>query len=324
MFKTRKGGEQGETCNKSAGVDVLLALAIGQTQAQDECPSLEELAAWYDQKLTDSHAKVVKSHVARCEQCYATWTDLVEWVPLGQRAASPITAPRRRAHWWLGGGLASAVSGVLVVSMVMVSTPFDSILRTIDGGYAAAVREASVAPIEEQWAWRNGWQTRSFAVATQEDTEQPQHSLQVVQQAFRNGVKLGLEEIVQPTPFWREILTAFPSQATSCIDASSDANCAALDAVFQSVGRWVVSLHFACQAHKGGAEFGVPSVDSQFWAQQMDIVTQLAPVITELTPDSLYSRFFDHWSQSAAPSNVSAAELICSQQGSLLSYGLQQ
>ncbi len=169
--------------------EILLALALTQEAPPGECPSLAEIAAWHEHRLSGPRRAEVEAHVARCGRCYSVWMGLAEAVDLlrnkgqwvgtetpgtetgGQRnkssgegdAGLPGTIKDLWGRWfsgprlvWAGGGVATALAGITALALFLPHLvgqgPLDS-YAGIACGYERFQEAGLASSIPERWRW---------------------------------------------------------------------------------------------------------------------------------------------------------------------------
>jgi hypothetical protein len=312
-------------------LEAMLGLALDAHPAEGSCPSIEEIAGWYDRTLPQARARHVKAHVARCQQCYSVWFGLVECG--GLRGAVESVAPgflgRARAalagwfalprHW---GPIATGVAAAGVTAAYLIAPGQPAWIGTIDRGYESLSGVvAQSAPSAARWPWGKGLGERGVENPWDELAElRMSHEHEAARAAFGAGVRAGLSESLHDTSEWTSVLAALPPEPPACASAASQKTCEEINTVFEGVGRWAVLLHFACLLDRQLTEGAAPP-DAAFWRDQIDVLEKVGGAIDARLPADAFGRFFSDWRAEALTVDDPRA-VLCAREASLLSLGL--
>jgi hypothetical protein len=309
--------------------EVMLGLALEQHPPEETHPSLEEIAGWYDQTLPQARSPQVKTHVARCRECYAVWFSLVECGRGGEVVPAPGAFARAVAACasWLNqprawGVVATGLAAVGVAATYLIAPGDPAWLQTIDHGYRSlSGAVAQSAPSAARWPWGRGLGARAMDNPWERLAEiRISHAHEAARAAFGVGVRVGLSESLHDTSEWTSVLAALPAEPPACTRAELPpwAACEDINTIFEGVGRWAVLLHFACLLDR---QPGGQQPDAAFWRDQIGVLEKVGGAIDEHLPSDAFGRFFSDWSAESLASNDPRA-VLCAREASLLSLGL--
>lgn len=313
-------------------VEVLLALALKRTPAAGVCPSLEEISAWYERRLTARREREVESHVARCPHCYGIWSGLLD---AGTHRDGPgiqyehtaeSAAGWRRSIWrggLIGAGLTVVCALFLVYSFLLPQRTQWPLYERVEQGYLAFIEAGLAAAIPTKWVWSSGLQFKGAEIASGA-SQQKIRQHQTAQQAFQYGVRVGLQRVAGADGFWRGAVQALPSKPDTCAGILEEEGCEAINRTFYELGRWAVLIHFACDVTTAfGMSPETPMLlSSDFWPQQADLMTELDASIQASLPNSRFGRFFSEWHREVEDP-TQPRSVLCGREAALLSLGLQ-
>ena len=88
----------------------------------DECPPLETIAAYLDDRLSGADRSRVAAHIADCETCYFVFTEAARMrrrsdIAVNATPSRIVGWPSRRVIWSAGGALATAASVMLAMQL---------------------------------------------------------------------------------------------------------------------------------------------------------------------------------------------------------------
>jgi len=316
-------------------VDILLALALGKDPVTGDCPSMEQIAAWHDGRLTASLGAEVESHVARCQHCYVIWSGMLDAIAVDSEVHSQNRPDRSYSRPWswmgwrpdwrtvlAGGGLATA-GIVLLVSLFLDSerSPWSQ-FENIEQGYLTIAAAGLAAAIDEKWVWGSGLRIKSPDVVGGINNKSWER--QAAQRAFQYGVRIGLQRMVGADGFWRGAVQALPSSPESCSGNAQTDECESINRTFYELGRWGVLVHFACDVSNSfRLSYKVTEqLPADFWVQQVGLMAELDQLVQETLSDSSFARFFTEWRREAEEP-VQPRSTLCSREAALLTLGLQ-
>jgi CHAT domain-containing protein len=86
---------------------------VNGTPTTTTCPGPEPLAAFAERKLSGEQARAIERHVARCERCFSTYREMLEFacvdVPVPVALAPAPEPPRLRHPVWLAAAAAAVI-----------------------------------------------------------------------------------------------------------------------------------------------------------------------------------------------------------------------
>ncbi len=245
---------------------VQLGLAAAQQKLNTSCPDAEQLAAFYDHRLSGEEQANAEAHVAHCAECYAHWRDMVA-------VLTPETSPvQSKSSWWdwlsqpwLSGGLATAMVAILVV---LVALPEPSVDEQLAGLY-------------QQWQQHPRFLKNHF-VSGQMKSMIPMTNADL---AFKRGIHDGL---VQMTPsgsdYWSQVLAALADLPGDCQQATDVAKCQVALTISKQVGQWTAIHYLQC--------FSLNLADqplASYWQQQQPLAQQLYSLVNrQVTQEAAY------------------------------------
>ncbi|MFN3919736.1 MAG: zf-HC2 domain-containing protein [Methylohalobius sp.] len=106
---------------------VLLGLAAGKPQPEDQCPPAEQFSAFIDGRLSSPERKRIIAHLNSCEQCYQAWLEaalvLSEMQPKSQKQSwwHKLQALWRTRPWMIP--LTAALAMSLAVLAIVIQKP---------------------------------------------------------------------------------------------------------------------------------------------------------------------------------------------------------
>lgn len=245
-------------------LEAQLALRLPAPPPRGAPPSLAEIDAWRQGRLTAARAAEVMAYVARDPAYYQQWFELRR---AAAEAVAPVARPTRGpgvvtwvgplrdlARWlgarWpsaalVGGGLATALLVGLAVTTLRPPGQTPEWTRLLDEDQARWGPLAG-GPATD-WPWRGG---------VTRDTRGPTAAaLTPEQQSFQVGVRTVLAPAFAATPAGPAILQGLASQPGLC--AVGDPACRDRQAAAQALGRWAALAHLACaQGRADPAQLG--------------------------------------------------------------------
>ena len=237
-------------------------------------PELWEVEQWRLGRLAEPRASQVRAHLAWNPAAFADLQELENAEPylqqleavsqekqspsLGQRLWAWLRLHRDRADWrrWEAG--LTTVSLVLLIAVWVRTVSSPPWGPAIDQGYTRW--DSSRRLLAEDWPW---WPAVSRGLPTKGETAN-QLPPTPERLAFRQGIRQGLERLIDQDPGWAPVREALPESPPLC--PSGDRPCEQRRSVYQAAGRWAVLLYWQCRRQ---------GVEPQFWVSQEQIRQQL-------------------------------------------------
>ncbi len=129
------------------------------------CPGLEPLAALADRRLSGEQARAVEQHVARCERCFATYREMLEYAVADRPVVQPVTPVRPTPYRYPVWLAAAAAVTLLFTAIVWIgvrdrsSGPLDDLVAAVgarrlveprlSGGFAYAPLPSPIRGVRE-------------------------------------------------------------------------------------------------------------------------------------------------------------------------------
>jgi hypothetical protein len=315
-------------------LEVLMALLWSRPARRDSaCPDDNLLAALFDGSLPEEQARTVREHVADCPDCYtdlANWVETEDLVPIEQIAPTRTAAPRSA---WRGASLAvlgsAAAVGLTVTVLLGVLPNEPNWVNDIDRQYDGLVNSINTydaAPDPARWTWRTGGSARSAFAEGRLDAA----GLAVndaARSALATGIVQALGQVTAQSGAWLEIRTELAEVSTICPGELTRERCEQIAALFVPVGRWLLTMHFACDAqHSGGTTrrlapaTTMPWADHDFWQANAELLPTIATQINTTVPTDPYSKIFSRWASQSASGDVAR---FCSGVDGVINTALQ-
>ena len=315
--------------NKAERAEVLLALALEHREAEEQCASMEELAAWHQKKLSSSRHQEILSHLADCDHCYGLWSEMAELSlepemitePLATRTKESkilLTILKKLANLLPGPGLGMPARVFTMAAttalVVMILLPFykGGPSSTISGGLSDLAKIHGASGPAEIWPGP----TRTDLLSKDLDlggSPQGQAMIPTEQQAFAAGIRDALERIAPQTDYWHQRIQALPEERGTCPDGPDLKRCKELQPHLFQAGRQSVLLYFSCQVQG--------SVKIDFWEDQKKTMIDLADSLSDLQGQDRFTYFYEDWRDSVLPGTDSSS-VLCGRASSLLELGL--
>lgn len=261
--------EQGQ---EQADKMVRTALLLQPKPDDGPKPTVEVISDWVDGKLDRKTARRVKAWVARDSECFEIYQELLEvkevWgnsqperksllqklvLVLKNSAGMPL---------FVGGSIAAIAATIFGVSLTLHLYATPDLMQQLDKSYANPAFGVSMQ--QSQWLWNPRLSSKASL-----SNEQQRY-----RQAFRSGIKDGLQAFVAEDQSWREVLQELPDQSNDCQSQICEQ--------VQALGKWAVLMHAACKQAQ--------TVPSAFWLTQRQWAEEWLSQAAEMTGIEPYQR----------------------------------
>jgi hypothetical protein len=290
--------------NQQERLKIMMALALEQHQTTD-CPDVEELAAWHENKLTPLERENIASHLSMCSECYELWMDIAEpimelvaekerTVPVKSREEAGFSisdwfSQLFRSPWTYGTGFGGALAAVMVVLVVLPGLRMEGLTHSVTTGLQALPANMSGSLLQRSETGNSKFITKSmdlFAEPEAESVWQPKSSAERV---FAVGVREALLALDEISDEDQSLLEQLPSSVGSKPEHISKKQWVRYSTALVAAGRWTVLMRMTCNEKQ--------SASPEFWPQQEKNLRVLVKEIGAWSADDRISKFFKSWQE---------------------------
>ncbi len=278
-----------ETSDKNAEHRLaLLGLALDTQPPPGPRPSLEEIDQFRLNHLPKKRAAQVKAYIARDNECYQAWSDLLasEQQINSHFVSTPkisiiqrcLNAINREPAIWIGGGFATAAASVFIGVVLVKTLLMPGMVDGINNDY---VRFSGSPDINAWIQYANSEKNIEFKKPGAYD----RHKLAILVGVHQGLIELQEDGRLGQSKNWTKLIQSYPERSPDCQNQQNPANCENQNQILVNLGRWVTLVQLKCTEPSSVSSdyLNLQQQRLEFFQNRINPFTELKPLQTRLS-----------------------------------------